>query len=75
MNKSGQILAPLFFIIGFFVAYFLFGYDMITTFSMQMIETNNLSGIEAFLVANLNIFTLVIGILSSLVLAFIGGSS
>lgn len=41
---------------------------------MNMIEENQLDGLEAFLVANMNVWVVIIALMSSLVAVFVGGA-
>jgi hypothetical protein len=75
MNKKGQVFGTIVLLIGFFLFYFLFGYNWLTDVSLNMIEVNNLSGIEAFLIANMNIWVLLGVFMSSMLMMFFGGSS
>ena len=74
MNKKAQFFGIIFLLLGFFLFYFLIGYSLLTEVSMNMIEENQLDGLEAFLVANMNVWVVIIALMSSLVAVFVGGA-
>ena len=75
MNKKGQIFGTIVMLLGFFMFYFLFGYSWLTSVSMNMIEVHSLTGIEAFIMANMNIWVMLVVLMSSMLIVFFGGQT
>lgn len=76
MNKKGLTnISIIFFVIVFIILWALFFADLLSTYGAQIVNENNLTGIEALLYSNLNLIVAVILLIFILAVGLGGGGS
>ena len=73
MNCKGQIIGFLGSVIVFLIVWALFFASWVNEWANTLIESNNLQGIEAFLIANLNIWIFIFLVISIFLFLGFGG--
>lgn len=73
MRKGTTPITLIFWLIMFLIIFFLFGAQFLGYWSIYAVETNNLTGIEAFLLSNMLLWFILIVIISILAYSYIGG--
>jgi len=75
MNKKAQfgVLAIIFSLMIFLILWALFFASWLNTWAQQMISVNSLTGIEAFLIANINLWVGIGVLIGTVVLIYGGG--
>ena len=75
MNNKGQLgaLSVIFGLIVFFILWAMFFAEWVSEWAQQMITDNSLVGIEAFLIANINLWIAIGVILGVLAFIYFGG--
>lgn len=75
MNKKGQfaVLGIVFSLIIFLILFVLFFAGWVNTWAQQMIALNSLTGIEAFLVANMNLWIVLGTLIGAIITLYFGG--
>ena len=77
MNKKGQlaILGVIFSLIIFIILWAMFFGSWINTWAQQFVAVNSLSGVEAFLILNMNLWIGVGVLIGTVTTIYFGGNS
>lgn len=77
MNKKGQlaVLGIVFGLMIFLILFALFFASFVNTWAQQMITLNGLTGVEAFLMANMNLWIVIGTLIGAIGTLYFGGSS